>query len=968
MANTKIPSELIADSSITAAKLADGTITTADIADSNVTTAKIADSNITTVKLGDNAVTTVKITDANITTPKIADDAVTTVKMASNSVTSDTIASGITLAGTTTTGTLAVNNGDIDIKSGSSIHGTLTATSNSLTINARNTGILLFHSGGVEKMRMDNPGNLLIGTNSGTSILLHATGSRANGLAAQFTNTQSTNGSGIVVKGGNNSSTYSADFRDYNNNSLMRVRGDGNVGIGDSAPSEKFTIKGDGARMTVSSADMEVAMLGRAGSSGTSLDQGYLRLRNQGVTANGAVVNSAGLSWFNGGNVGIGTDNPSNKLEIKADSGHLRLQSATTTTKGLALLFDNSNNRSEIRSDQSGVNQLDLQYYALNHKFGRNASLITMTLTDTGKVGIGTSSPQHELVIHNASNPTLGIVGSGYNDLIAIRFGGGDLSNALGNSNSGAAILSQQAVTGGQAKGDLQFQINTGDSLSTAMFIKNDGKVGMGTDNPLFDLHVSGPNTQIAIESTSTNQNSSLYYRASGASQWEAGVNITAGLDYEIYDRVNNASRFVVGHNGTVTSYGITTSHGFQTATSNTSYNLLSRNSANTAAYIQQAGSGPIFEARAGSASAGQGTSRLQIRNDGGIAIGANNVGYSSQILSVKSGTADEVLYGESTDANCFAVFRDNSSNTNVGFGAIGNDHVFRNDTAEKWRMQASSGYLIGQSATQVRLVLGSTGNSATNNSNWVRGNAGYLQFNSASSGYNWEIGGTNKMSMSSTGALTVENGQAYALTIAGNNNGLRFSTGTNQRIYWNTHRALEGSADGSVLQVGEGFTKILNQGREVWVADGVYHFKLSKTIGITGSSVTRHELNINTLIGAGTAGTLRYEVSIVGYGSGGANGLNAKYSVGGYSGHSWSATNFGSMGAGTIQNGHKSSDSSSPNAQGLAYHPAVNMGAYIDNGEVYAYSPGAQRYGFTVSNNSSTAMGGILTVEGVYT
>lgn len=31
MANTKIPSELIADSSITAAKLADGTITTADI-------------------------------------------------------------------------------------------------------------------------------------------------------------------------------------------------------------------------------------------------------------------------------------------------------------------------------------------------------------------------------------------------------------------------------------------------------------------------------------------------------------------------------------------------------------------------------------------------------------------------------------------------------------------------------------------------------------------------------------------------------------------------------------------------------------------------------------------------------------------------------------------------------------------------------------------------------------------------
>ena len=110
MANTKIPSELIADSSITAAKLADGTITTADIADSNVTTAKIADSNVTTAKIGDAQVTTAKITDANVTTGKIADDAVTTAKMASNSVTSDTLASGLTLAGNTAvTGVLTVN-------------------------------------------------------------------------------------------------------------------------------------------------------------------------------------------------------------------------------------------------------------------------------------------------------------------------------------------------------------------------------------------------------------------------------------------------------------------------------------------------------------------------------------------------------------------------------------------------------------------------------------------------------------------------------------------------------------------------------------------------------------------------------------------------------------------------------------------------------------------------------------------
>ncbi len=111
----------------------------------------------------------------------------------------------------------------------------------------------------------------------------------------------------------------------------------------------------------------------------------------------------------------------------------------------------------------------------------------------------------------------------------------------------------------------------------------------------------------------------------------------------------------------------------------------------------------------------------------------------------------------------------------------------------------------------------------------------------------------------------------------------------------------------------------------------------------------------------------MQYQVSIGGYASGGANGVNATYSVAGYSGHSWSATNHSSMGAGTIQNGYKSSNSTSYNAQGLGYHPCVNMGSYINNGEVYAYNPGAQRYGFTISNNSSTAIAIAITVRGWY-
>ena len=65
-------------------------------------------------------------------------------------------------------GTAGVN--ALDIKSGSSIHGTITTSSSSLTLNARNTGIMIFQSGGSQKLRIDASGNLQMGASSTTVI------------------------------------------------------------------------------------------------------------------------------------------------------------------------------------------------------------------------------------------------------------------------------------------------------------------------------------------------------------------------------------------------------------------------------------------------------------------------------------------------------------------------------------------------------------------------------------------------------------------------------------------------------------------------------------------------------------------------------------------------------------------------------------------------------------------------------
>ena len=110
-------------------------------------------------------------------------------------------------------------------------------------------------------------------------------------------------------------------------------------------------------------------------------------------------------------------------------------------------------------------------------------------------------------------------------------------------------------------------------------------------------------------------------------------------------------------------------------------------------------------------------TERIRIRANGGVGIGT--AGYDSQILAVNAGTGDTVLYGESTDANCFASFRDNSSTANISYGAIGNNHVLRSDQNERMRIDSSGKVGIGSNSPIMKLhVKGATGDAPSNDSN----------------------------------------------------------------------------------------------------------------------------------------------------------------------------------------------------------------------------------------------------------
>lgn len=138
----------------------------------------------------------------------------------------------------------------------------------------------------------------------------------------------------------------------------------------------------------------------------------------------------------------------------------------------------------------------------------------------------------------------------------------------------------------------------------------------------------------------------------------------------------------------------------------------------------------------------------------------------------------------------------------------------------------------------------------------------------------------------------------------------------------------------------------------------------VSDTWSTPALSVGRHTINLNTRIGASVGGMGFWRVCVSGYATAGANACNLMYTVGGYAGHSYSAYNHSSIGAGTIQNGYQSSNSTNYQTLGHSYHPAINQAAYIVNGQIWVYVPSPQQYGFAVVNDANYSIGGTITVE----
>ena len=352
-------------------------------------------------------------------------------------------------------------------------------------------------------------GNLGIGASASSVIGVLVSRSLANGLAAELSNTESSTGSGIVVKGGNNSSTYSADFRDYNNTTLMRIRGDGNVGIGTSSPSEKLSISPD----TDVSAEIGKAHIGSVGHSdyagfahvdkNTTSDYALLQgaagdtflNASDGQRIKFRINNSEKATIDSSGNLGIGTSSPSQTLHVNGNafvSGQTFLGDASGDT---VTLTGSLAHAGDFTIDVGGDITLDADGGDIKLSNGG---------TQFANFGDATGAVHIDAVISDDD----------------IKFRGNDGGSTitallLDMSASGAATFNAGGTFGGV------LAVNSGTTNTVATFTSTDAGAGFNLtdDSGTSTIQTNGANLRIGVDEDAAVSSSAIQFRVDGSTK-----------------------------------------------------------------------------------------------------------------------------------------------------------------------------------------------------------------------------------------------------------------------------------------------------------------------------------------------------------------------------------------------------------------------------------------------------------------
>ena len=381
-----------------------------------------------------------------------------------------------------------------------------------------------------ERMRITDSGNVGIGTTS-PGVKLDVSGQiRSNDSFLLQSGTTAigsirNQGGALDIRG---DSTRDVSLGSVTSPQALFVEGtNGNVGIGTTSPSEKLHVKGNILVEDNDSTDT-VAQIGNSG------DDGWLNLYANGTSK--AFIGANAVSYFNGGNVGIGTTSPSEELEVSGDIS-IKNKNGSNPTDAGSLYFKEAGSDwgssmygFRINSDGSS-NILKFQGAA----FAVVKDILTLT-RDTGRVGIGTNSPTYKLHVQSPD---------ANDDVVYIHH-----DNAAQSSGTLLKVRTDAGDSNGYTLLDVQ------NNSGSALFVRGDRKVGIGTTSPDTILHVKGStdSTEVKIDTNDNALGDNALIKFNGERAqvgWiDAAVTLTdGGGNKDIKLKVNTGSIFLQTNN-----------------------------------------------------------------------------------------------------------------------------------------------------------------------------------------------------------------------------------------------------------------------------------------------------------------------------------------------------------------------------------------------------------------------------------